>query len=159
MPCLIGLTIKNKISMRIINNKSLVDLSGTNAVWKRDKSVRNIFNGTFQKQGHRDCCLHRMAELWEFNYNNVNISGNCLHCNLTICQSNRSEAVKYFCCQIDYFQRSSAKALWLWLHRLKSLMPMKEMYTLSAEIRWSVKLRIILVIMNRMKLCNCVMRL
>lgn len=137
MPRLIGLTIKNKISMRIINNKSLVDLSGTNAVWKRDKSVRNISNGTFQKQGHRDWCLHRMAELWEVNYNNVNISGNCLHCNSTICQSNRSEAVKYCCCQIYYSQRSSAKALWLWLHCPKSLMPMKEMYTWSAEIRWS----------------------
>lgn len=99
--------------MRIINNKSLVDLSATNAVRGRDKSVRNIFNEVFQKQGHRDQCLHRMAELWEVNFNNVNISGNCLHCNSTICQSNRSEAVKYFCCQIDYFhfQKISAEAL------------------------------------------------
>ena len=122
-PCLIGLKIRNKISMRIINNKSLVDLSATNAVRGRDKSVRNIFNEAFQKQGHRDqClhkmghrdqCLHKMAELWEVNFNNVNISGNCLHCNSTICQSNRSEAVKYFCCQIDYFhfQKISAEAL------------------------------------------------
>lgn len=121
-PCLIGLKIKNKISMRIINNKSLVDLSATNAVRGRDKSVRNIFNEAFQNHGHRDQCLHKMAELWEVNFNNVNISGNCLHCHSTICQSNRSgstisqtrsEAVKYFCCQIDYFhfQKISAEAL------------------------------------------------